>query len=67
MTAATQPGLDKVLYTSAGKAGQTALKSSYAGHSYAGLQQEVLQILNIATRACSSQNSHLTFLGSACN
>jgi hypothetical protein len=33
MTAATQPGLDKVMYTSAGKARQIALKSSYAGHS----------------------------------
>jgi hypothetical protein len=32
MTAATQPGLDKVLYTSAGKAGHTALKSSYLCH-----------------------------------
>jgi hypothetical protein len=33
MTAATQPGLDRVVYTSAGKAGHTALRSSYAGHS----------------------------------
>jgi hypothetical protein len=31
------------------------------------LQQEVLQILNIATQACSSQHSHLTILGSAFN
>jgi hypothetical protein len=31
------------------------------------LQQEVLQILNIATQACSSQHSLLTFLGSAFN
>jgi hypothetical protein len=33
MTAATQPGLDKVVYISAGKAGHKDLKSSYAGHS----------------------------------
>jgi hypothetical protein len=26
------------------------------------LKQEVLQILNIATRACSSQHSHLTYM-----
>jgi hypothetical protein len=31
--AATQPGLSRVVYTSAGKAGHTALRSSYAGHS----------------------------------
>jgi hypothetical protein len=31
------------------------------------LQQEVLQILNIATQACSSQHSQLAFLGSAFN
>jgi hypothetical protein len=56
MTAATQPGLERVVYTSAGKAGHTALRSSYAGHCS-----------KKATQACSSQHSQLTFLGSAFN